>query len=90
MLETGYIVPISEKGNAISVLYLSWQKLYHCYIILENEGDRTQKDMEQLYHSSIPCLIQVKKDIEQSYHCPISGYITFAESSTTVLYPVGY
>ncbi len=67
-----YIVPISEKGNAISTLYPFWRKAYQSYIVLENEGGRPQKDMEQLYH------------------CPISGYITFAESSITVLYPAGY
>lgn len=71
-MEIGYIVPISEKENAISVLYLFWRKAYQSYITLENEGGRPQKDMEQ------------------SYHCPISGYITFAESSITVLYPAGY
>ena len=63
-----YIVPISEKGNAISTLYLFWRKAYQSYIVLENEGGRPQKDMEQLYHSSI------------------SGYITFAKSTITVLY----
>ena len=67
-----YIVPISEKESAISTLYLFWRKAYQSYIVLENEGGRPQKDMEQLYHSSI------------------SGYITFAESSTTVPYPAGY
>lgn len=63
-----YIVPISEKGNAISTLYLFWRKAYQSYITLENEGGRPQKDMEQWYHSSI------------------SGYITFAKSTITVLY----
>ena len=118
-----YIVSISEKGNAISTLYLFWRKAYQSYITLGNTNNRLQKDMEQLYHSSIPrliqaekryrtvlsqfyiwiyhfcrklyhssipCLIQAKKDIEQSYHCPISGYITFTESSITMLYPACY
>ncbi|RKI52105.1 hypothetical protein D7V86_26100, partial [bacterium D16-51] len=86
---------------AISFLYQKREMLYLYYICLvENYitaisfwgmlNDGPQKDMEQLYHSAIPCLIQARKDIEQSYHCPISGYITFAESSTTVLYPAGY
>jgi len=101
-LKICYIVPISEKGNAISTLYLIWQKAYQNYTVLENASNRPQKDIEQLYHSSISgyitfaestitvlyhCLKQAKKDIEQLYHSPISGYITFAKSTITVLYP---
>ena len=52
-LKICYIVPISEKGNVISALYLIWRKAYQSYITLENESDRPLKDIEQLYHSPI-------------------------------------
>ena len=72
MLEIGYIVPISEKENAISVLYLSWQKLYHCYIVFGNAQRQTAERYgtvislsyiwiyhfcRKLYHSDISCRI---------------------------------
>ena len=68
---------------AISFLYQKREMLYLYYICL-GENYITAISFWGMLND------RPQKDIEQSYHCPISGYITFAESSTTVLYPVGY
>ena len=69
--------------SVISFLYQKRKMLYLYYICLGKN-----------YITAISFLGmpngRPQKDMEQLYHCTISGYITFAENSTTVLYPAGY